>query len=460
MQYFPAFLSLKNSTCLVVGGGTSALNKVRLLKAAGAQITIVAPTLTEELASMVLHEQLQWHKGCFTDQMVSGMRLVIAATNKRKVNKHVSDIAQKHNILVNVVDDPEISTYITPAIVDRSPLVIAISSAGNVPVLTRLIRAKLESIIPASFGLLAEFSARFRDQVKVQFNDVAARRTFWESVLEGPIAEAVMNGHDAVAVKEMEKQLANKDFKPIGTVYLVGAGPGNPDLLTFRALRLMQQADVVLYDKLVTPELLELVRRDAERIYVGKVCNNCTLPQEDISDLLVTLAKAGKRVLRLKGGDPFIFGRGGEEIETLAKNNISFEVVPGITSANGAASYAGIPLTHQDHAQSVTFVTGHNTNCSTDFDWPSLARPNQTVVVYMGLTTVSQLCTGLIKHGKPSNTPAAVIQWATTPKQRMLTGTLDTLPNLISCNKITSPALIIIGSVVSLRSKLNTNTWQ
>ncbi|WP_159874758.1 MULTISPECIES: siroheme synthase CysG [Aquitalea] len=454
MDYFPIFLKLQDAACLVVGGGDVALRKVRLLKAAGARLTVVAPEMTDELASMAKRGELQWLPGYFADDMVSGMRLVIAATDQRTVNQQVSQVAQQHNIPVNVVDDPEISTYITPAIIDRSPLVIAVSSGGSVPVLARLVRARLESIIPASFGLLAAFSSRFRERVKARFADVEARRTFWESVLEGPVAEAVMNGREAVACEEMEKRLASTEDCPSGAVYLVGAGPGNPDLLTFRALRLMQQADVVLHDKLVAPELLELVRRDAERIYVGKARANHTLPQEDINQLMVRLAQSGKRVLRLKGGDPFTFGRGGEEIETLAEHNIPFEVVPGITSANGAASYAGIPLTHRDHAQSVTFVTGHKKDGSIDLDWPALTRPDQTVVVYMGLTMAAELCAAFIEHGKPADTPAAVIEWATTPRQRTLSGTLETLPALISSYGVASPALIIVGSVVSLADKL------
>ncbi|WP_374555061.1 siroheme synthase CysG [Aquitalea pelogenes] len=454
MDYFPIFLKLQDAACLVVGGGDVALRKVRLLKAAGARLTVLAPEVTAELARMIEQGELEWLPERFEASRVAGMRLVVAATNLREVNQQVSAAAQAQNIPVNVVDDPELSTYITPAIIDRSPLVIAVSSGGAVPVLARLVRARLESIIPAGFGLLAAFSARFRDRVKARFADVESRRIFWENVLEGPIAEAVMNGREAVASAEMELRLDSAEDRPSGAVYLVGAGPGNPDLLTFRALRLMQQADVVLHDNLVAPELLELVRRDAERIYVGKARANHTLPQEDINQLMVRLASEGRRVLRLKGGDPFTFGRGGEEIETLAAHGIPFEVVPGITSANGAASYAGIPLTHRDHAQSVTFVTGHKKDGSIDLDWPALTRPGQTVVVYMGLTMAADLCAAFIAHGKPADTPAAVIEWATTTRQRTLTGTLQSLPALISSYGVASPALIIVGSVVTLADKL------
>lgn len=455
MDYFPVFVKLQEAPCLVVGGGEVALRKVRLLLEAGARLTVVAPQLVPELASLAAQGQLAHLDGVFEPEYTVGMRLVVAATNRRDINRQVSEAAQQRGILVNVVDDPELSTYITPAIIDRSPLVIAVSTGGGVPVLARLIRARLESLIPAGFGQLARFAARFRERVKQRFDNVEARRAFWESVLEGPVAEAVMHGNEAMADSEMEKRLAEASSKPLGAVYLVGAGPGNPDLLTFRALRLMQQADVVLYDNLVASELLDLVRRDAERIYVGKARANHTLPQEDINLLMVRLAREGRRVLRLKGGDPFTFGRGGEEIQTLAEHDIPFEVVPGITSASGAASYAGIPLTHRDYAQSVTFVTGHKKDGTIQLDWPALTRPDQTVVVYMGLTMAADLCQAFIAHGKAPDTPAAVVEWATTQRQRTVIGTLESLPQVISRYEVRSPALIIVGEVVNLADKLS-----
>ncbi|WP_054286891.1 siroheme synthase CysG [Gulbenkiania mobilis] len=454
MDYFPIFLDLRGAPCLVVGGGEVALRKVRLLLAAGARLTVVAPDVVPELAALVEEGACAHLCQPFADALVSGQRLVVAATNLREVNRTVSEAAQTAGIPVNVVDDPALSTYITPAIIDRSPLVIAVSTGGGVPVLARLVRARLESLIPAGFGRLARFAARFRDVVKARFADVEARRMFWESVLEGPLAEDVMAGNEQRAETAFLERLASASDRPEGAVYLVGAGPGNPDLLTFRALRLMQQSDVVLYDRLVAPELLELVRRDAERIDVGKARAKHTLPQEDINALMVRLAQEGKRVLRLKGGDPFTFGRGGEEIETLAAHRIPFEVVPGITSASGAAAYAGIPLTHRDHAQSVVFVTGHRKDGVLDLDWPALTRPGQTVVVYMGLAMAAELCEAFVTHGKPATTPAAVVEWATTERQRTVTGTLATLPGLIARHGVASPALIIVGEVVGLAEKL------
>jgi len=453
MEYFPLFMNLRQAPCLIVGGGEVALRKARLLRAAGAELTVLAPVLCRELAELAAAGEVQHRPGEFSADAVGGQRLVIAATDDRAVNQAVSTAAKAANIPVNVVDDAELSTWITPAIVDRSPLLIAVSTGGSVPVLGRLVRARLESLIPAGFGRLASFGASFRDRVKARFGDVEQRRVFWESVLEGPVADAVVAGSDAIAEQLMEQRLAQPDA-PSGAVYLVGAGPGNPDLLTFRALRLMQQADVVLYDNLVAPELLELVRRDAERIFVGKQRANHTLPQEDINELMLRLAQEGQRVLRLKGGDPFTFGRGGEEIEKLAEHGIPFEVVPGITSASGAAAYAGIPLTHRDYAQSVTFVTGHKQDGTIQLDWPALTRPNQTVVVYMGVSTAAELCAAFVTHGKPEDTPAAVVEWATTERQRTVVGTLATLPVLIGENGMASPALIIVGEVVGLAGRL------
>lgn len=454
MEYFPIFMRLQDQPCLLVGGGEVGLRKARLLLSAGARLTVVSPQLAPELAQMAARGEVQHIAANFDPAHVGGQKLVIAATDVREVNRLVSDTAQALGIPANVVDDPELSSYITPAIVDRSPLVIAVSTGGGVPVLARLVRARLESLIPAGFGRLARFAAGFRDQVKARFGNVEERRAFWEAVLEGPLAEQVMNGNEAAAREDLLRRLAAADTAPAGAVYLVGAGPGNPDLLTFRALRLMQQADVVLYDNLVAPALLELVRRDAERIFVGKQRANHTLPQEDINALLLRLAQEGKRVLRLKGGDPFTFGRGGEEIALLAAHRIPFEVVPGITSASGAAAYAGIPLTHRDHAQSVVFVTGHKKDGSILLDWPALTRDGQTVVIYMGLTMAEELCAAFIGHGKSASTPAAVVEHATTPQQRTVIGTLETLPALIRANSISSPALIIVGEVVSLSAQL------
>ncbi|MDH4096464.1 MAG: siroheme synthase CysG, partial [Betaproteobacteria bacterium] len=392
--------------------------------------------------------------GSFRDEDLEGYALVIAATSDQAVNRAVAAAARARRMPVNVVDQPALCSFILPSIIERAPITVAVSSGGASPVLARLLRARLESLVPAGYGRLAALAREFRDRVKARFAP-AERRRFWERALQGPIAELVLAGRDADARAALEAALADTRLAfSGGEVSLVGAGPGDPDLLTFRALRLMQQADVVVYDRLVSQPILDLVRLEAERIYAGKERAKHALPQEDINQLLVRLAKEGKRVVRLKGGDPFIFGRGGEEIDTLAAEGIPFQVVPGITAAAGCASYAGIPLTHRDYAQSVVFVTGHLQDGSLDLNWRALAQPRQTIVFYMGLLGIDQLCAQLAAHGLPAGTPAALVQAGTTPQQRVLTGTLRTLPGIVQAGGVHAPTLIIIGEVVRLRERL------
>ena len=451
MNYLPIFADVRTKLCLVVGGGEVAKRKAGVLLEAGANVRVVAPQIDPVLAEQ---KNVETIVARFEAQHLDGVTLVIAATNDRNVNRQVSELAHARNIPVNVVDDPELCSFIMPAILDRSPLMVAFSSGGASPVLTRMMRGKLETMIPQNYSRLAAFAERFRVQVKQRVTNPVKRRIFWESVFEGVVAEKVLTGDENSAETMLQQMLMDEDNIQRGEVYLVGAGPGDPDLLTFRALRLMQKADVVVYDNLVSKPILEMARRDAERIYVGKKRNDHTLPQEEINELLVRLAKQGKRVLRLKGGDPFIFGRGGEEIETLADHGILFQVVPGITAASGVASYAGIPLTHRDHAQSCIFVTGHLKDGTMNLDWEQLARPKQTVVVYMGLHGLDTLCAELVKHGMPGNTPIAIVQQGTTQNQRVVTGTLGTLPHSPEVAKLHAPTLIIVGGVVTLREKL------
>ncbi len=382
--------------------------------------------------------------------------LVIAATDQREVNEQISADARSRNLPVNVVDNSGLCSFIMPSIIDRTPVQIAVSTGGSSPVLARLIRTRLEGLIPAGYGKLGALVEGFRVKVKAAFPNVEQRRHFWESVLEGTVAELVFSGHDKAARDLLETAIAEASAEPelVGEVFLVGAGPGDPDLLTFRALRLMQKADVVVYDRLVSPAIMDMVRRDAEIVYVGKERDKHTMKQENINQLLVRLAKEGKRVLRLKGGDPFIFGRGGEEIETLAQEKVPFQIVPGITAANGCASYAGIPLTHRDYAQSCVFVTGHLKDGSVDLNWKALAHPNQTVVFYMGLHGAPTLCKELVANGLPATTPVALVEQGTTPQQRVFTATLETLLDVIANEDIQPPTLIIVGDVVILHDKL------
>jgi uroporphyrin-III C-methyltransferase/precorrin-2 dehydrogenase/sirohydrochlorin ferrochelatase len=451
MNYLPIFLNLKNKPCLVVGGGEVAVRKASLLLQAGATIRIVAPQLKE---SFELPPDSEHIAERFQPSHLDGVTLVIAATNDTAVNEQVSLEAKLRNIPVNVVDNPELCTFIMPAILDRSPLLVAFSTGGASPVLARLLRGKLETLIPQAYGRLAAFAERFRNTVKQRIETPSQRRIFWEDVLDGAVAEKVFYGDERTAEAMLLDLLEQPQVQKSGEVYLVGAGPGDPDLLTFRALRLMQKAEVVLYDNLVSKPILDMTRRDAQRIFVGKQRGNHALPQEEINELLVRLAKEGKRVLRLKGGDPFIFGRGGEEIEKLAEHKINFQVVPGITAASGVSTYAGIPLTHRDHAQSCVFVTGHLKDGTMDLDWGLLARPKQTIVVYMGLQGLAMLCTQLVTHGLPATTPIAIVQQGTTQNQRVVIGTLATLPQNPEVAQLQAPTLIIVGGVVSLREKL------
>lgn len=456
MGFLPIFLNLSDQPCLVVGGGEIASRKIRQLLKAGGKVTVVAPELCDEVAATVARKIINHIAETFAEHHLDDMVLVIAATDDETINKKVSELAKSRNIPVNVVDNPKLCSFIMPSVVDRSPVQIAISTGGASPVLARLLRARLETMIPASFGRLAELMGKSRELVRKRFPEMNERRRFWEHILQGPVAEMLFAGQDKAALKTLEQQLNNEshDISNHGEVYLVGGGPGDPDLLTFRALRLMQQADVVLYDRLVAPEIVELVRKDAERIYVGKERDQHALPQEDINQLLVRLAKEGNRVLRLKGGDPFIFGRGGEEIETLSAEGIPFQVVPGITAAGGCASYAGIPLTHRDYAQSCIFVTGHLKDGTMNLNWNALIQPKQTIAVYMGTHGLEVLCSELVKRGLSEDTPAAIVQQGTTQQQRVFIGTLKSLPEIPKQNDIKPPSMIIIGEVVKLHEKL------
>lgn len=456
MHALPIFMNITNRRCVVIGGGEVASRKVLMLLKANAAITLYSPEICPELQTLSDCGAITHIKAEFNENHLAGACLVVAATDVEEVNVAVSIAAKTQNIPVNVVDSPELCTFTMASIVERSPIVIAISSEGNAPVLARYLRTKIETMLPAGYGRIASIAGEFRDKVKAKFATSQARRIFWEGVLQGPIVERILSGQEAAARESLDKLLSDKtEPSHNGEVYLVGGGPGDPDLLTFRALRLMQQCDVCVYDKLVSPEVLELVRRDAELIYVGKSRDQHTLPQEQINTLLAKLALEGKRVLRLKGGDPFIFGRGGEEIETLMEQGVPFQVVPGITAANGVSSYAGIPLTHRDYAQACLFITGHLKNGLLNLDWEAMSRPHQTVVIYMGLVGLEEICQQLILHGVSPDMPVAVVQQGTTQQQRVVTATLKTLAAKVATAEMKPPCLTIIGEVVQLREKLN-----
>ena len=463
MDFLPLFHNLNGKRVIVIGGGEIALRKVRLVAEASALITIVAKEYCADLvdirdsnAKKGIHN-LELITAPYQQQYIENYPdavLVIAATNDPELNREVSKHAQQAHMLSNVVDDPGYSTVIFPSIVDRSPIQIAISSGGDAPVLVRLIRTQLESLFPAGMSKVAALAGSFREKVKAKFSNGADRKAFWEEVFGGPIAEQAYSNNLDEAERLLKDKLDTTEEFKTGEVYLIGGGPGDPDLLTFKAIRLMQQADIVLYDRLVSKPVLNLVRRDATRIYVGKTAGDHPVTQENINQKMVDYALEGNRVVRLKGGDPFIFGRGGEELETLAEQGIPFQVVPGITAASGCASYAGIPLTHRDHAQSVRFIAGHHRSGKLDLNWNELAQPNQTLVFYMGLNGLETICEQLKAHGLDANMPVALVEKGTSDRQRVFTGDLDTLPSIVRKAEAKAPTLIIVGTVVSLHDKL------
>ena len=457
MDIFPISLKLQQQPCLIVGGGRIAYRKAVLLAQAGAIISVVSPEIEPDLLEIVLSTQGQYVQSVFNLTIeLRDYRLVIAATNDAATNKAVFEACEVEKILVNSVDDPPHCRFMVPAIVDRSPLIISIATNGQSPVLSRQIRTQLESSIPHEMGSLVEFSGKWRSAVKAKITHPEERRIFWEDLYASRLKEQVFNGNIEAADALIEQALI--EWKtPKGEVYLVGAGPGDPELLTLKALRLMQQADVVIYDRLVSESIMNLCRRDAIKIYVGKARSNHAVPQEGINALLVKYAQEGKRVCRLKGGDPFIFGRGGEEIQELYEAGVSFQVVPGITAASGCSAYAGIPLTHRDYAQSVRFLTGHLKEGSPELPWSELVYEHQTLVLYMGLVGLEKICARLIEHGQRSDMPVALISKGTTPEQKVVIGTLADIASKVTEHQIQAPTLTIIGEVVKLREQLQ---WQ
>ena len=457
MEYLPLFFDVKGKTCLLVGGGTIAYRKAKLLVGAGARLAVVAPAIEPDLLELVKSTSGEYYEKAYGEECLTDKYFVIAATNNENLNEKVAVDCRARNVLVNVVDAPEYCDVIFPAIIDRAPIVIAVSSSGAAPVLARSVRTRIESTIPANFGVLANFIGERRDEVRERL-DEQKLRLFWEDLVQSEIAERVMMGRlddaQAMFARALAHAVKNKEVSE-GEVYLIGAGPGDPDLLTFKALRLLQRADVVLYDRLVSSEIVAMSRRDAEHVYVGKMRSEHTVPQQEINRLLIEYASEGKKVARLKGGDPFVFGRGGEEIAGLAKNNIPFQIVPGVSAANGCACYAGIPLTHRDHAQSVRFVTGHLKDGSMDLPWAELVTPSQTVVVYMGLISLPIICEQLVAHGAQGDTPVALIERGTTPDQQTHIGTLTNIVDFVADKNVQAPTLIIVGGVVNLYDSLS-----
>ena len=479
MNTFPLFFKLEDRKVLIVGGGDVALRKADLLSRAGACITVLAPSISTEIQALLSHTKYKAKHELiyenYNKAYMAGARVIIAATDDEALNHQIHADATELNIPVNVVDTPHLCDFIFPAIVDRNPIVIGISSNGKAPVLARLLRARLETLIPQGYGKLAKLAGEFRGEVKAKIPTLTGRRQFWEKAFEGQVSQLMFAGNEYEAAAKLQADLdktaaviassgknaldnafsESQSVKNVmGEVYIVGAGPGDPELLTFKALRLMQQADIVYYDALVSPQVLDLCRRDADKVFVGKKRSNHAVAQLGINELLVNSAKEGRRVVRLKGGDPFIFGRGGEEIESLRAHGVPYQVVPGITAANAAASYAGIPLTHRDHSQSVRFVTGFLKAGAPNSNFKSFLNTDETVVFYMGLHSLPRLTEGLTDAGRSSDTPIAIVSNASMPNQQVLTGTLETIVELQEKNQLPTPALLIMGDVVSLHHDL------
>jgi len=454
-KYLPLFHAIHDQRVLVVGAGRMALRRCKKLLGYGIQVDVVAPKIIPELRAL-----LEQHKQNYLAENFSAIHIekpffVVAATDQRELNARIVALCKEKKIPVNVVDDPAACDFIFPMAVDREPLSIAIASGGASPILSRLLKNLIHGLVPASYGNLAALVGRYRNTVREKIPEESKRVAFWESILQGSVAEAMFSGKEAEADALLQRALIDPE-KTIGNgeVYLIGAGPGDPGLLTLRAFRLIQQSDVILHDRLVSKEILALARPETELVYVGKQRAFHAVPQQEINQLLMDYAKQGKRVARLKGGDPFIFGRGGEEIALLAENHIPFQVIPGITAANGCAAYAGIPLTHRDHAQTVRFIAGQLKEGAVDLPWRELAVPNQTLVFYMGLNGLPLICEQLIKHGAAENLPAALIERGTTADQRIHIGTLATLADSIKTKEVHSPTLLIVGTVVTLHEQL------
>ena len=489
MNTFPLFFKLEGRKVLIVGGGDVALRKADLLSRAGACIIVLAPSISHEIQALLSDSKHELIYKNYNKTYITDSRVIIAATDDETLNHQIHADATELNIPVNVVDTPHLCDFIFPAIVDRNPIVIGISSNGKAPVLARLLRARLETLIPQGYGKLAKLAGEFRSEVKAKIPTLTGRRQFWERAFEGQVSQLMFAGNEKEAAAQLKLDLDSttaaitakntaddnalstvaesastsapvisdapiETENAIGEVYIVGAGPGDPELLTFKALRLMQQADIVYYDALVSPQVLDLCRRDADKVFVGKKRSNHAVAQLGINELLVNSAKEGRRVVRLKGGDPFIFGRGGEEIESLRAHSIPYQVVPGITAANAAASYAGIPLTHRDHSQSVRFVTGFLKAGAPNSNFKSFLNTDETVVFYMGLHSLARLTTGLIDAGRSSDTPIAIVSNASMPNQQVLTGTLADIVELQEKNQLPTPALLIMGDVVALHHDL------
>jgi uroporphyrin-III C-methyltransferase/precorrin-2 dehydrogenase/sirohydrochlorin ferrochelatase len=452
MDYLPIFVDVRDRLIVVVGGGVVALRKIEHLLKAHARVRVIAPELCADLTAFRDLGRIEHRPVPFSPPQLDGALLVIAATDEEPVNEAVAEAARQRGILVNVVDDGPRCGFIFPAIVDRSPLIVAVGTAGSSPTLARRVRTQIEALLPERLGQLALYASRWREAVRSALPELPSRLRFWEGFFNGPVAASLLGGDSRGADEVMQRTLGaarEGGAVLIGEVYLIGVGPGDPDLLTLRAQQLLQQADVLLHDRLVPEAILGRARRDALKINVGKAPGRHEHTQEYINQLLLEHARKGLRVARVKGGDPFIFGRGGEELAVLREAGIPVVVVPGITAALGAAASAGLPITHRGIAQAVTFVTATGTQ-AIHLDWRALAQPQHTVVFYMGGAQAAYIARQLDAHGLPSTTPVALLERATWPDERVLKTTLAELAATATAAQLRSPTLLVVGEVAAL----------
>ena len=448
MRSFPLFLKLKDRPVLLAGGGGAAAAKLRLLASAGARVTVIAETPRADLLSVIAESGARLIEAPLAPEHLADADLAFGASGSEQGDREIARIARAAGKLVNIVDRPELSDFTMPAIIDRGDIVVAVSTHGASPVLAQRVRAAIESVLPPGLGRLAQFAQRFRSAIQSRIADTASRRRFWDQVLGGPIAASVLAGDERSAARDLIRAVNRvRPATETGRVSLVGAGPGDPELLTVRAVRALREADVIIYDKLVDPAVLDYARRDARRVFVGKSKGDHTLPQDEINALLIAEARSGRHVVRLKGGDPFVFGRGGEELDALVAAGVRVDVVPGITAAVGCAAYAGFPLTHRDHAASVVFMSGHSKDGLAELDWRALANPRQTIVVYMGVSAAGTVAGKLIDAGLSAATPIAIVENGTRRDQRVVKGALGEAADLVRTHGVSGPALLVIGEV-------------
>lgn len=452
MRYYPIFMDLNDKNVVVIGSGEQAAQKIRLLLKTTAHIRLISKEPNEELQALIDAGSISWETDTFNDDHIKDCQLIYAASNP-EINERVVIRANDFGIPINVVDEPDLCTFITPAIVDRDPLIIAIGTEGAAPVLARQIKSKLEAELPTRLGDLATLAKTLRKRVSDKI-DPEKRRAFWENFFNGPLSGLFYKGEKKALkteidtlIEQMQADENHEELNPapkLGHVSLVGAGPGPADLLTFRALQKLQKADVVVYDRLIDPSVMECCRRDAKRIYVGKAPQNHSVPQEQINEILLEEAKAGHQIVRLKSGDPLVFGRAGEEIDFLKQHDVTVDIVPGVTAATACAAECGDSLTYRDKIRAITFLTGHSLRGATPYDWGAVAQPGTVLALYMAVKMAPQIQANILATGASPDTKVRIVEKGCSADMRVINTTLANMSDDLTENKITNPAMIYV----------------